>query len=108
MKQVKSLLLSVCIGSSLITHESLASHKKHESRFFEKALYGTVMVGAVISALFWLPGTLDTINKYGVEAAIKSTQIPRVALDGLTVAACAVAWNEANKSESKRDHKKGY
>ncbi len=106
MKQMKSLLLSLCIGSSLMTQETFA--RKNESRFFEKALYGTVMIGAVISALIWLPGTLDTINKYGVEAAIKSTHIPRVALDGLTVAACAVAWNEANKSESKKNHNKEY
>lgn len=99
-------MFSLLICGSLMTQETLA--RKKESRFFEKALYGTVMVGAVISALIWLPGTLDTIKKYGVEEAIKSTHIPRVALDGLTFAACAVAWNEANKSESKKNHNKEY
>lgn len=106
MKQMKSLLLSLCIGSSLMTQETFA--RKNESRFFEKALYGTVMVGAIISALIWLPSTMDTINKQGIEGAIMSTHIPRLALDGLTVTACAVAFHEANKGESKKHHKEGY
>jgi len=38
-------------------------------------------VGSAGSAMFWTPGTLKAILRFGIVSAIGSTHIPRVALD---------------------------
>lgn len=59
----------------------------HKPKPEGKVLYTTVLVGAVISLVLWLPEAEKAINKFGVLGAVATTHIPRVGLDILTIAA---------------------
>jgi len=89
-------LLSLCTFTLV---PSDAPTKTTDSKFWQKTLYGTVIIGAAASFIFWLPGTMQTVERHGISGAIASTHIPRLAIDVLAIAACVNAWYQADKKE---------
>lgn len=110
----KLLLLALCLYSNIligsnpleatasktdqvIVVEETSSH----SKTLAQILYGTVAVGGFISLLIWSPQTFNVLKNHGVEAAINSTLLPRVILDGLTITAGVHGYTHANDAEEK-------
>jgi hypothetical protein len=93
------LILLVLCSSTVIQAQNT------DSVFWQNLLYGTVAVGATISAAIWAPQTVDMINKYGFFHAVQSTHVPRIALDALTIGACVNALYRTNCKQTTPEHR---
>lgn len=110
MKNIKYLLLMFLYAGNAfpqIKAPTITLHKKEldksslfESKSVQNSLYGTVLVGAMLSFVFWLPETSRVIEVYGFGGAILSTHIPRISIDLLTIAACINGLYQTNKNDN--------
>lgn len=87
---MKKLVLALCMVATMPVIG--------ENHVKEKALFGVVAGGAVLSILYWGEATVFDISNRGFVTSIKtSTLIPRIALDLGTIAACVTGWRNLNK-----------
>lgn len=85
------------IISLLCVFGSLQSYEPKVPFAVQKGLYAAAAVGSVVSIRFWLPETLRAIQKWGVLGAIRTTHIPRIALDVAVVGLCVQGFRNASK-----------
>jgi hypothetical protein len=98
LKRLNAYLMLCIFTCSLAAHPD---QQQHDSKFWQNALFGAVAVGATISFFFWWPSAAEVVQKQGIGMGMATTLVPRVALDAATIAACAIAVHEINKSEEK-------